>query len=204
MIGYAIDGDLRFISHHDTIRLFERALARAAFPVRFSEGFNPRPRLSLPLPRPVGIASEDETLIVDCTEPVDPDAMRETLSRQMPAGIRLRSVRMLEEGRKLAPTSAVYRLTLDHSAPDHVRARAAELMSLPRIEVRRRDHESGAVRQIDIRPGLIEMSATADGVEWRQAILQQGTARPGEMLEALGLESSDWLHCIRRVSVEFA
>ncbi|GAF87148.1 unnamed protein product, partial [marine sediment metagenome] len=58
VFGYDVDGDLRFISHHDMLRLFARSLARAALPVRFSEGFNPHPRLSIPLPRPVGVASQ--------------------------------------------------------------------------------------------------------------------------------------------------
>ena len=63
--AFSVTGDLRFISHRDTIRVFQRALARASLPVRYSEGFNPHPRLSLPLPRPVGVASEAEIIIVE-------------------------------------------------------------------------------------------------------------------------------------------
>ena len=62
-LEYTIGGDLRFISHRDTLRLFQRAVARAALPVRFTEGFNPHPRMMIPLPRPVGVASQAETLV---------------------------------------------------------------------------------------------------------------------------------------------
>ena len=61
---FSVTGDLRFISHRDTVRVFQRALARAALPVAYSEGFNPHPRLSLPLPRAVGVASEAELMDV--------------------------------------------------------------------------------------------------------------------------------------------
>src|SRR3990172_12981655 len=73
LFAYSIDGDLRFISHHDTLRLFRRALARADLPVRFSEGFNPHPRIMIPLPRPVGIASRAEGLVVETVGLIDPD-----------------------------------------------------------------------------------------------------------------------------------
>ena len=59
---------MRFLSHAETARVLQRACVRAAVPVRYSEGFNPHPRLSLPLPRPVGVESEDELLVVRLCE----------------------------------------------------------------------------------------------------------------------------------------
>ena len=87
-IRFVIEGDLRFISHHDTMRLFERALSRAQLPVRFSKGFNPGPRLSLPLPRSVGIASGVELLAVELDDAIEPAVVLGTLSEQMPAGLK--------------------------------------------------------------------------------------------------------------------
>ncbi len=50
-LEFALAGDLRFLAHHDELRLLTRALVRAGWPLAYSQGFNPRPRLVLPLPR---------------------------------------------------------------------------------------------------------------------------------------------------------
>src|SRR3989304_8362378 len=86
LFAYSIDGDLRFISHHDTLRLFRRAMARANLPVRYSEGFNPHPRIMIPLPRPVGIASQAEAIVVETELPIDPDEALQQLRRHTPVG----------------------------------------------------------------------------------------------------------------------
>jgi radical SAM-linked protein len=209
VIRFAVDGDLRFISHHDTIRLFERALARAAIPVKFSEGFNPRPRLSLPLPRAVGVASDDETLVVECegAQPlsaVTPEAVLDRLRPQMPPGVTLREAQWLPRGRPPAPSRVRYRIDLDDETAESLAGRVAELAVAERIEVTRTDHKTGQRRRIDLRPCLQACVLNGRRLEWTQALLSSGTARPGEILEALGLNSSRWLHRICRTSVEFA
>ena len=61
-IRFKVEGTLRFLSHAETVRLLERACVRAGLRLRYSEGFNPHPKLSLPLPRPVGVESDEELL----------------------------------------------------------------------------------------------------------------------------------------------
>jgi radical SAM-linked protein len=203
-IRFAVTGDLRFISHHDTIRLFERALARAAVPVRFSEGFNPRPKLSLPLPRAVGIASDDECLVAECDEPLSPDQARDRLRPQLPEGMILHHVDALESGEKLTPVRATYRIELPPDVLSAVTTRADDAMSRSTIDVERRDHKTGQVRMIDIRPFMERIASVGASVEWTQAVPGSGTARPGEVLQLLGLKPDEWLHRIRRTAIEFA
>lgn len=64
VVRFAVRGWLRFLSHAETVRVFERGCARARVPVKYTQGFNPHAKLSLPLPRPVGVASDDELLIL--------------------------------------------------------------------------------------------------------------------------------------------
>ena len=66
---YSLDGDLRFISHHDELRMLVRALTRARWPLAYSQGFNPKPRVVIPLPRSVGMASECVRATVQLKEP---------------------------------------------------------------------------------------------------------------------------------------
>ncbi len=60
LVQFSVRGDVRFVSHHDLMRVLGRAARRAGLPVAMSEGFNPRPRISLLLARGVGVASDAE------------------------------------------------------------------------------------------------------------------------------------------------
>ena len=112
-IRYAVEGDLRFISHHDTLRLFERALARAGIPVRYSEGFNPRPRFSVVVPRPVGVASRDELMVLEVTADLAADEALRRLQSQMPEGLTLLSAETLAPGARRVPCEVWYRLEIE-------------------------------------------------------------------------------------------
>ncbi len=61
-ITFAKSPAMRFTGHLDLHRAWERTFRRAGLPLAYSEGFNPHPKLSLPLPRSVGVESDDELL----------------------------------------------------------------------------------------------------------------------------------------------
>jgi hypothetical protein len=62
VIKFRIRGSLRFLSHAEMLKVFQRACVRAGIEIQHSQGFNPRPKLSLPLPRTVGIETDDDLL----------------------------------------------------------------------------------------------------------------------------------------------
>ena len=74
-VRYAKRGRLRFTSHRDFSRAFERALFRARIPMAYSSGFNPHPRISYAGASPTGAASEAEYLEIGLAEIVDPAAL---------------------------------------------------------------------------------------------------------------------------------
>ncbi len=86
-IHYAKRGRLRFTSHRDFQRAFERALRRAGVPMAYSAGFSPHPKISYVGAAPTGVASEAEYLEVAVTAPVDPAALRTALDEALPAGL---------------------------------------------------------------------------------------------------------------------
>lgn len=203
-IRYAVDGDLRFISHHDTLRLFERALARAGLPVLFSQGFNPRPRMSIVLPRPVGVASRDELLVVELTDEMDANEALSRLSQHMPVGLMLLAADFMEATKRWTPVRATYSLSLEPQQRDGVAQKASTFLAAESLRIERTTPKSTSRRSVDIRPYLVEVSPTPEGVQWTQAISQDGTARVGEVLEALGLPSREYLHRVRREHVAYA
>ena len=77
-VRYAKRGRLRFTSHRDFSRAFERAVFRARIPMAYSSGFNPHPRISYAGAAPTGSASEAEYLEIALAQVVDPDPVYET------------------------------------------------------------------------------------------------------------------------------
>jgi radical SAM-linked protein len=86
-VRYAKRGRLRFTSHRDFSRAFERALVRAAIPMAYSSGFNPHPRISYAGASPTGASSEAEYLEIGLREPVDTDALAARLDEALPDGL---------------------------------------------------------------------------------------------------------------------
>ncbi len=84
--------EVKFISHLDLVRLWQRALRRAEIPVAYSQGFNPQPRMSLAVPLAVGVTSQAELMDVFCTKWVSPHGFTAAVSRQLPPGIEILQV----------------------------------------------------------------------------------------------------------------
>lgn len=137
MIKFRIRRLLRFLSHAETIRLFLRACVRAGIRLQHSHGFNPHPKLSLPLPRSVGIETDCDLLCLgvephEMTHPFDdnssgqpPDPedqtaqtaafaqqIRMSLARHLPDGCELLDAEVPLRNSSFEPLAATYRLTL--------------------------------------------------------------------------------------------
>lgn len=86
---FARGKELCYLSHLDMLRLFQRAMRRAALPLAFTQGFSPRPRFSLAAPLPVGATAAKEYGEVDLAEPLEPVSFLRRLGEQLPAGLAL-------------------------------------------------------------------------------------------------------------------
>lgn len=97
-IRYAKRGRLRFTSHRDFSRAFERAVFRARIPMAYSSGFNPHPRISYAGASPTGAASEAEYLELALAQVVDPADVLAQLDEALPEGLDLLEVVESEGG----------------------------------------------------------------------------------------------------------
>src|SRR6188472_4493375 len=86
-IRYAKRGPLRFTSHRDFARAFERALRRAGVPIAFSQGFTPHPKVSYASAAPTGVASEAEYLEIGLRAVVDPAELVRALDAALSPGL---------------------------------------------------------------------------------------------------------------------
>ena len=201
--SYCVAGDLRYLSHRDTLRMFRRALARGRFALRFTEGFNPRPRMSIALPRPVGIASETESLLVELTEAIDPDKARERLTQQVPPEITINGARMLEPGSRPVPVEARYRLTVGANPPPDLQASIDRLLGADVAYVSRFSPKLGRTRQIDVRPYVMSVRLAGEAVEFTLRLTQSGGAKPAEIAGRLGYDPGTINHQICRMEVRW-
>ena len=90
--------EIKFISHLDIMRLWERAFRRANIPLVYSEGFNPRPRISLAAPLSVGVTGESELMDVFVTGKVSPHWFTASVNQQLPSGIEILEVYPMAPG----------------------------------------------------------------------------------------------------------
>ncbi len=95
------------------MRMFERAATRADLPLRYSEGFNPNPRLMLPLPRPVGVAGIEEWMLLQLREPIEPPRVCGALAPHLPEGVQLTGCRAAPGNASWQVQEALYELTLE-------------------------------------------------------------------------------------------
>ena len=91
-VTFARGEEMKYITHLDLMRFWERALRRAELPVAYSEGFSPHAQIALAAPLPVGTTSDAELMDVFMAEGTAPKALIQQLSPQLPAGISIVSV----------------------------------------------------------------------------------------------------------------
>jgi radical SAM-linked protein len=193
-IRFAKRGKVRFISHRDVARAFERAFRIEQLPLAFTEGFSPRPKVSFGLALSVGHESDAEYLDVELTEPVDTAAVAERLTPALPEGMPVTdAVRLIERAPALQEsiTQVQYRVaTVDghgQPVPEHVLGAAASgAMASDELQVAR--VRKGKESVDDIRPAIrsIEVGYDGDTPVFDLTLLTQPRgARPREVLDAL-------------------
>ena len=102
-IRFSKKGKIRFISHRDIARIWERALRKAQIKIAYSEGFSPRPKISFGLALPTGNESEAEYLDLELetlikNDPDELDEIKQKINSALPMGLEVQSVAIKEEG----------------------------------------------------------------------------------------------------------
>lgn len=188
-LRYAKEGNLRFISHLDLVRGFERAFRRGGLPIAFSEGYHPHPLMSFGPALPLGIESSAEYLDLTLTQQMEAQDLHDRLNGAFPEGLRIMEVKPIT--RKVKPLTAVinratYRITaMDQTEPHVVYDCIDKLWNNPHIEVSRRS-KNGGEKLVDIRPlwhhwEPVKVSQGFVG-EIEVEVGSHGTIRPDEFL----------------------
>lgn len=157
-------GSARFISHLDLMRLFQRAFKRAGLPLTHTQGFNPRPSVSIALPLSLGAESHCELLDFDLESPVPPERIRDRLNAALIDGIRVREV--YDNGAKIKYLALLQsRLTLEYDGgiPAGAESAIGQLFAREALVLEKKNRNG--VTQQDIIPMIrnLEISRISEG-----------------------------------------
>ncbi|MET8448547.1 TIGR03936 family radical SAM-associated protein [Streptomyces sp. NPDC005209] len=159
-LRYTKRGRLRFTSHRDFQRAFERALRRAEVPMAYSAGFTPHPKVSYANAAPTGTGSEAEYLEIALAEARDPQALRSLLDESLPAGLDIvDAVEAHTSGLADRLTASVWELRLDGVDPAGAERAVEAFTRAETVEVQRMT--KNGVRTFDARSAVVTLESRA-------------------------------------------
>lgn len=202
-VHFALRGDLRYLAHHDEMRMLTRALVRAGWPLCYSGGFNPKPRIHFPLPRNLGVASEAELALVDLRAARSADELTAALAPALPAGCVLRRIEAPAPCRAPAAEAVEYAVTLADGDAAELPPRIAALLAQPALPIERNFGPDKPARRVDIRPFIEAIVLDGARLHLRVRVERQRSARPAEILSCLDLDAAAYECAVCRVAVEW-
>jgi radical SAM-linked protein len=190
-IRYAKRGRLRFTSHRDFSRAFERAVFRARIPMAYSSGFNPHPRISYAGAAPTGSASEAEYLEIALAQEVDPADVHTALDEALPDGLDVLEV-VVSRGGSLADRleASHWRLVLPGVTGEAAADAVEKFLATDEVLVQRMTKKG--LRTFNCREAVVSLTSHVAEVSGRECaildvVLRHGTpsVRPDDILAGL-------------------
>ncbi len=190
-LRYAKRGRLRFSSHRDFQRAFERAIRRAGLPIAFSAGFSPHPKVSYANAAPTGVASEAEYVEIGLSAERDPAQVREALDAALPPGLDVEEVVLARTSDFAARLEAsVWSIELPGVSHEAASAAVATFLAAPVVEVERL--MKNGMRRFDARGPVLRIAVEPSGPDGPDcailtAVVRHVTpsVRPDDVLAAL-------------------
>jgi radical SAM-linked protein len=190
-LRYAKRGRLRFTSHRDFGRAFERAVRRAGVPIAFSSGFSPHPRISYANASPTGAATEAEYLEIGLTRECDPAEIARVLDEALPEGLDVLDAVVATPGALADLLEASrWRIELPGVEPHAAAAAVERFLAVPEVPVERMTKRG--LRSFDCREAVVAMSASdspagAELCAILDVVVRHGTpaVRPDDILAGL-------------------
>ena len=189
---------IKYISHLDLARAWERVLRRAGVPLAYSQGFNPRPKIVFASALPVGVIARREMMDLFLKRPVMPLNLNRRLKPHLPPGLSVVSAKEVYHHLPSLPSQvcgAQYRVEIEWAeSREALASRTADFMAAASLVRERRG------KTYDLRP-LVESLSVAEAMpdgfalHMRLSLRQNGTARHDEVLDALGLTEMTRLVC---------
>ncbi len=188
-IRFTKKGDLRWCSHRDLARAWERLLRRADLELALSEGFHPKPKISFPSALALGIASLEEYVEIELKNEIDPIALRQRIAAETLAGLEILDIDLLPMGvPKARMEYGQYEVQLPQDLLPDVQNRIDRLYQVGWLEFDR----EGVRSRTMIGLGGVELEVFSSGLRFKLYSSPSAAIRPAEILQSLELQ--DWLY----------
>lgn len=154
-IKFVRGSEVKFISHLDLMKVFERTIRRSGVPIAYSQGFNPHPQMVFGLPLSVGVSSEAEYADFELVENIMPSVFMEKMNNELPDGFKITEAREKQSKGNImaAVAGAVYEISIflnDTLDIGEIKNKISYFLNKAAIIVRKEG--KGGVRDMDIRP----------------------------------------------------
>ncbi len=209
-VKFSKHGAMKFVGHLDIMRYFQKAIRRAAIPIRFTEGFSPHMVMSFASPLGLGLTSDGEYMDIEVKEAIPSKEAVKRLNEVMVEGMQVLSYRQIPEGKASNAMSLVayadYTVSFREGkepAGDWQEA-LSPFAALPSITVIKKTKKSE--KEVDIKPMIRELCLTEDGRIFMR--LSSGSAsnlKPELVMEAfaayLGIPFAPFSLLVNRVEL---
>ncbi|HOU13782.1 MAG TPA: TIGR03936 family radical SAM-associated protein [Anaerolineae bacterium] len=193
-IMFATRRTLAYVSVLELGKVWERSLRRAGMPLKYSQGYNPRPKLHFAAPLPVGCGCEADLLDVWLESPVAPEVMLAALANALPPDLSVSDIHNVPEDEPALSEqliAAEYRVWLRDVTPDAVQSAVADFLDSATLSLAKRGRKYRG-KTYDLRPLVEELHCEDAPSPWlglwmRLHARPRATGRPDEVLKALGL-----------------
>ncbi len=209
VVDFSIWGDLAYLSHQETLKMFQRALIRASVPLSFSMGFNPHPRLSIPFPRSVGTQSIRDRVCatVEFLENAPEQDWLSRIQEQLPAGCSVLEVHSIPGKCMFHPQSVRYLFNMespfDEQFRGHLDSCRKQVDEKSPIEIQRYWAKKRRYKQFDLSPYLEDLDFTNDQIEVVCGISQSGTVRVDELMQWLNIAPEQFAEPVCRTEIKW-
>lgn len=186
MIRFGKQPRLRFISHLDLQRFFQRALNRTGLPIAFSQGFNPHPLLSFGSALALGWTSDYEIIDVKLSVPMGRKRTEEAMRAALPEDLPVLEVRLVDD-KHPAPMAMVrasdYEITVLGDNAQKVIDASDEFLAREQVMAMRKT-KSGE-KEVDVRPLAYSIVKTETGLSVRLKLTEKDTLKPDLLVRTL-------------------
>ena len=186
LIRFGKQPRLRFISHLDLQRFFQRAVNRTGLPIAYSQGFNPHPVMSFGSALALGWTSEYEVIDIKLSAPMGRKRTEDAVRAALPEDLPVLEVRMVDD-RHAAPMAQVkasdYRVTLEGEDARAVLDQIPTFLSRETVSAVKKT-KSGE-KEINARPLVLALEPLEDGFNARLKLTEQESMKPDLLIALL-------------------
>ena len=184
-IRFTKTGDLKWISHRDLARVWERLLRRANLQLAFSEGFHPKPKISFPSALALGVEALDEIVELEVMDKLDVEAIRKDIEAECPEGMEILELASPQYALGKAKVIATcYQIEIPEDLHETVRTNIASALSQTELKFEREKRTVAC----QVSDPHFDLELEAQHLRFTLPNDPQGAVKATEILELLGVQ----------------